>query len=300
MNDRSPSYDDELTRLGAEIRELQQRADQAAEREARVGLPRQPRLARTCREEAGVDDYPSSGDTFWIQFLDSTFTETEGDQTPTHTERQADGAVVAHSLGGYLAEDTVVFAARDNGRWWIWRCLGEGDVLWAKVQSGNTNADANLARGFTVMSCNWEGTGVTGEEFTIYTHIRLNKATALFTNYIVGYVLSPNAIGSMVGVIITDAYDDRFSTLRLVSASGAIPDGWSKPAGYAERFLKVEDSGWGSTGGNLTHQHCGQVFVETQAGTGATVYTSGSSYFIHNPADHTPKFKDVGIIERDS
>ena len=204
------------------------------------------------------------------------------------------------ATGQSLAAGTKVKVEFYSGKWYVIDMDGEGDVRWAKVQAGNTNADAHLARGFSVKSCNWEGTGVTGAAFDVYTHIRLNKATALFTDYIVGYVPSPNAIGSLVGIVITDAYDDRFGSLRLVADASAIPDGWSKPAEYENRFIKIEDAGYGTTGGAITHQHCGQTFVETQEGTGATVYTSGSSYFIHDSADHTPKFVDTGLIVRDS
>jgi len=118
----SPSTNDRLRRLDAEVERLAARLDQAADREARLGTPRNPRLAKTCKDYT----YPAAAgtpNTYYVKFLDSTFTETEGDQTPTHTERQSTYAALAHAVDekpyAYLPEGSIVLVAWDNGRWWI-------------------------------------------------------------------------------------------------------------------------------------------------------------------------------------
>lgn len=122
MSDRSPNTDVRLDQLQREVDRLTALADQAPEREAQIGHGRNPRLAKTCKDTA----YParSTGvNTYYIKFLDSTFTETEGDQTPTHTERQAAFAALAHlpdeSPYRYLPEGSIVIVLWDNERWWI-------------------------------------------------------------------------------------------------------------------------------------------------------------------------------------
>ncbi len=122
MSNGSPNIDVRLEQLERELASLRALADQAPEREARVAAGRNPRLAKTCKDSV----YParSTGvNTYYIKFVDSTVTETEGDQTPTHTERQAAYAAVAHlpdeSPYRYLPEGSIVMVLWDNGRWWI-------------------------------------------------------------------------------------------------------------------------------------------------------------------------------------
>jgi len=155
-SDASPNYDDRISRLEVELERVRELADRAAEREARIGLPRQPRLAITCAQSSegfpSAPSYPDPGaNTVWIKFLDSTFTETEGEQTPTDTERQAtDGAVLAHGRGcNHLQEGLVVHVYHDNGRWWIipprrGMVRFEMTEVLALPQSGSGSANAYL------------------------------------------------------------------------------------------------------------------------------------------------------------
>lgn len=126
MPERDPQLDERVRDLEREIRELHARIDRgAADREAVTKLPRNPRLAKTCKQTSGgsYPDIATTPNTYWVQFLDSTFTETEGDQTPTDTARQADGAKLAHKRNGddgdFIEEGTVVAVMFDNGRFWI-------------------------------------------------------------------------------------------------------------------------------------------------------------------------------------
>jgi len=320
MNDRSPSYDDELRRLQAEIRELRQRADQAAEREARVGQPRQPRLARTCREDHDVDDYPETGDTFWILFLDSIFEETEGDQTPEHTERQEDGAVVAHSLQGYIAEDTVVFVFRDNGRWWIWTGAAAGaTLLWGRLREDMDydgrpgNGPGVINRLVELKNCTWDGV-MNGSQFTAktpYLGVSVTgpgKDTALWKDYIVNYQIEPDG----TPIIVSDIWDDAIKTIKAWNWLGgsAIRDGWREldGSGGADdtrgRYLRGEDDenvagrgtvGLGGTGGDLTHTHdCHTTNVNITEGA-VTVLTGPPT---HAEDDHIDPWFGTRFIER--
>ena len=125
MDDRSPNYEVRLDRLEADVRRIAELADQSAEREARLGQVRNPRLAKTVM---GDVSYPAADDspvpnTYPIVFLDSTWTEDQGGQTPTHTERQTNYAALAHLPDekpyAYLPEGSIVVVAWDNRRWWI-------------------------------------------------------------------------------------------------------------------------------------------------------------------------------------
>ena len=51
-DDRSPSHDDRIAQLEAEVRRLTELADRSPEREAVACAARQPRLAITCPESS--------------------------------------------------------------------------------------------------------------------------------------------------------------------------------------------------------------------------------------------------------
>ena len=94
---------------------------------------RDVRLAKTV-SRSGV--YPSSGNTFWIRFVDCGFTpKSAGSTTISCTERTAEGDtddaddVIAREINGnHVAQGTYVFALwqrglegdpDDYGEWWI-------------------------------------------------------------------------------------------------------------------------------------------------------------------------------------
>lgn len=121
----SPNLEDRFAMLEADVGRQAALVDLAPERPASLGGPRNPRWAVTCKKDTG-SSYPAEEDqpnTYWIKFLDSTYSETEGDQTPSDTERQTEGATLAHYRDRepyqYIPEGTVVLVLFDHGRWWI-------------------------------------------------------------------------------------------------------------------------------------------------------------------------------------
>lgn len=117
-------------RLAVRIAELEARVAELDRLLQRAGRPmrrtqaRDVRLARTIKDPVS-GTYPTTGETFWIEFLDSYFTATAGSSPATHATRKTN--VVAHNLrGAFLPEGTVVeamwqrgLAGGDKGQWWI-------------------------------------------------------------------------------------------------------------------------------------------------------------------------------------
>ena len=154
------------------VSELLAGRDSAAEREAGPGGGRNPRPAITCKKDAGTP-YPAKADTpntYYVKFLDSTYTQSEGDQTPTDTERQSEGRFLAHIREAetyrYLPEGSVVGVFYDKGgssggRWWIIcdpktepdadviMCLTNGAVVDTDPTITVYNVTAMLPRGCT-------------------------------------------------------------------------------------------------------------------------------------------------------
>jgi hypothetical protein len=104
----------------------------SAGRFARAEHPREVRLAKTVERDG---DYPTTGDTFWIRFVDCGFTPlAAGNSTMSCTGRTAEGDtdgaddVLAREINGnYVDEGTYVFALWQRGladpdsygEWWI-------------------------------------------------------------------------------------------------------------------------------------------------------------------------------------
>lgn len=127
MPERSLNFAEKLADIERRFRDFARLADRAAEREARLTWWRNPRLAVTCKQTSAATypDIKDAPNTYWIKFLDSTFTRTEGQQTRTDTARQTDGKTKAHLPDGqlcdYLPEGTFCYVLYDNRRWWIIR-----------------------------------------------------------------------------------------------------------------------------------------------------------------------------------
>jgi len=97
---------------------LEAQVEPSIGRQAIVAATRHVRLARTTTSGT----YPSTPcDTYEIVFLDGTFTESAGDQTPTYTERSASPQAIAYDIrsDGLIPEDTEVLVLEQNGKWWI-------------------------------------------------------------------------------------------------------------------------------------------------------------------------------------
>lgn len=104
-------------------------AQQLGQRLAAAELHRDVRLAKTVQASSS---YPTSGNTFWIRFLDASFSPSSaGSTTLTTYERTAEGDsddaadCLAREINGlYLPEGTLVFAlwqrpASGTGEWWL-------------------------------------------------------------------------------------------------------------------------------------------------------------------------------------
>lgn len=104
-------------------------SQQLGQRLAAAELHRDIRLAKTVQASGS---YPASGDTFWIRFLDASFSPAAaGSTTLTEYERTAEGDTddaadcLAREVNGlYLPVGTLVFAlwqrpATGTGEWWI-------------------------------------------------------------------------------------------------------------------------------------------------------------------------------------
>jgi hypothetical protein len=143
----APTKDNSLHRrvsqLEREAASLRRDLERQTNRLFHHDWPRDVRLAQTVD---GGETYPTSGNTFYIELLDSWFPAIPGDQTPTHEKRGE--RLVGHVLSGdYLAEGTVCFAlysrglgAAGAGEWWIWSATGAfyiGKVVVADIAAGS-------------------------------------------------------------------------------------------------------------------------------------------------------------------
>lgn len=145
-------------RLAARVAQLEQQLVEVRRElrrrsaDSRRTGPRDVRLARTIKDPV-TDTYPTAGQTFWVEFLDSHFTANDGDQTPTHTTRKTN--VVAHNLrGAWLPEGTIMQAyyqrglgASGSGEWWldiiggIWPAKCTSDIT---ARSGTTTGSGTV------------------------------------------------------------------------------------------------------------------------------------------------------------
>lgn len=120
-----PSDGERLYVLEQEMRRLQASVDQLSVRNVTSMPYKQTRLARAV---AGPTAYPPTGDTFYIAFLDGTFPESSGDQTPSYTLRHSGTAfALAHNLSGSLpTENSEILVHEWNGQWWYESGTGGG------------------------------------------------------------------------------------------------------------------------------------------------------------------------------
>jgi hypothetical protein len=81
---------------------------------------------------------------------------------------------------------------------------GSAKILFGKVYTTFTNAWAATNLTVSVKSCAYDGSGVTGDPFNIYTPLIPSKFTRIAVNDIVGYVV--DATGK--GIIVTDVWAD--------------------------------------------------------------------------------------------
>jgi len=154
---------DRIVDLEQQVQDLRRDLDAYRRRDLFHQTPRQIRTAITCAISASYPTAPA--DTYGIKFVDGTFTESAGDQTPTDTNRSATYQRIAHDRtpGRFLAEGTLVQVYEENSRWWIFHA----DQLLAWLE-----LDATLTPGSSASAtlCVWNGSiyGTTGGSTTLY------------------------------------------------------------------------------------------------------------------------------------
>lgn len=243
---------DRLALLESNVSRLQELADLAPEREARVAGHRWPRLARVVAKSGHTFPKLSDNPDSWaIRFTDSTFTEAEGNQTPTHTDRQADYKAIAHDLSGeYIEENAVVIVTWDNLRWWIISRV-DGRIRWAKAQSDwvENGAYPDGDPKVSVKACARDGTGATGDVFDVYLPRNprsvidfLHDADpAVYTDFVIGWLRDSEGTR-----ICTTPYlhMGKIGDLREIKATTAIPPGWQEADGNGESAAHGGYAAW--------------------------------------------------------
>jgi hypothetical protein len=196
-----------------------------AEREASFKATRWVHLAKTIR--VGVN-YPTSGNTFGLQFIDREFTPTQGVQAVTDHTRSATKQAVGRTLDGrYLDEGTVVLAVptpkvpdtSGKGRWCImpltpkFECfLGKTSGTISGYDAGTgTNGSGSVARWKNVAGTESAALDAAGNPI-VDSNVQ-NKWPAIAANKWViyaklgdqFYIVSPSA-GPSVQVYLGQAY----------------------------------------------------------------------------------------------
>jgi len=188
-----------------------------------------------------------------------------------------------------------------------------GLLQWGKVQSGFVNVAGTAKATVSVKACDSDGAvfDPAADAFDVKTPIRKNKATALFTDYVVGYVA--DLAGSKI--ILTDCFDDPLGTVKQWDAATAnIPDGWKECDGTAAsaghlarpdargRYIAGVDGSHAldATGGNLTHAHADHTHSENAAApwnVGRTACVQFDDH-THDAVNHEPPWLGLYNIKR--
>lgn len=110
--------------LEREVQDLRRSLDRMTVRNPSTAPVKNSRLARTVN---GGTSYPSSGNTFYIEFLDGSYTKSPGNQTPTLAARQSVNFAVCQNLASTLpSEGTKLHVFEWRGYWWTY--WAEGDT----------------------------------------------------------------------------------------------------------------------------------------------------------------------------
>jgi hypothetical protein len=119
MTTPRPPADSRLETLEREVARLAQVAGRTATREPNQGFPPQIRLAETW--SSLPENYPASGNTFDIRFLDGALDVwSPGQRTATYTPRSLTTQTVAHVVDDrWFPRLTRVRVLQQNRKWWI-------------------------------------------------------------------------------------------------------------------------------------------------------------------------------------
>ena len=148
-------------------------------------------------------------------------------------------------------------------------------TTWLKVKTGFINVDSDVPVEGYGNPCDWDGNGVdTGTTIEFSTPIRDNKATALFTDYIIE--VEQQKDGTLL--VVSDCFDDPMDTVRLWDSAQDPPDGWSIFTEMAGKFpVGVQTSAASpdiahaldATGGAIQHLHAAHSVSLADAATGS-------------------------------
>lgn len=131
----------EVAQLKRQVAAIEQHLSQLVVREAQVGERRNPRLAITVPDPYTTlyPEIATEPDTYWINFLDASFTRVQGKQGNTQRKRQKDGeefTLAQNTMGGtrdaYVPEGSLVEVTAEvtpTGlkQWWFTRIDPEQD-----------------------------------------------------------------------------------------------------------------------------------------------------------------------------
>jgi len=145
--------------LAALTIELRQSALQAARGE----VPQAVRLAKTVAPPE--DTYPSASttpNTYPIVFLNGTFDQEPGNQSPTFVERQSEACTVAQNVSQnqyfYVPENTIVAVWKQRGRWRFDYSLANiSPVTLGSTLADGASVSVTLVDGRTVTATNSSG-----------------------------------------------------------------------------------------------------------------------------------------------
>lgn len=112
---------------------------------------------RPAKAVAGPSSYPGSGNTFYIQFLDGSYTRLTGNQTPTYVGRRAITSTLCHNIRNTLPpENTIIEVFEWKGYWWT--DFAEGTSPQNAIEWHFQQATAGL----------WNATGGAAPAFNTY------------------------------------------------------------------------------------------------------------------------------------
>lgn len=147
----------------------------------RLATPEMHRDIRIAKTVQASSSYPTSGNTFWIRFLDCAFNPlAAGNSTLTQLERTAEGDtddsadVLAREINGlYLPEGTLVFALWQRGlsgdpssygEWWIFA----PGLHWIEFELTTTLSYSSATASAEVVSGYGPGLPAVGTSVTVY------------------------------------------------------------------------------------------------------------------------------------
>jgi len=216
--ERMRRMESEIARLSADLARL--RATPAD-----TARPQEVRLARTYN----TGSYPGGGsdNTFPATFVDGTFTETAGNQTPTITERDTGNVAIIHNTSDdYIPVNTLIPVWRQGGRWWTTYTTGSGGVTCddLKALAGHSDSvyQVIVSAPGSPATCEWE---------TVCE--LLDNALGAISSDLNGDIVAKKTDDSCGWATICDVVsviaDNSSAYAKLLGQTGAGACGWVTP-----------------------------------------------------------------------